>query len=461
MTQGTLEQGTNVAASQSDELVARQALLSLHDELDTHRRADRDRSYLNKAFDFVWRSDEKSFDKLTELEKQLSERVRQGDYDAAAKMRDEVNAAVKKDRDALGLQNNISFYGSTGVKVGALFFGGPVGWGATAALYALDQANPNDTLGKQFVDGGMGAVKGVAFKGLLGGVLASSAAIPLKGAAMSFGGRALDTLLTSDNYYDRKAGGFNLMTGLKATGKELLNVEHLAVDAAVMGLSFGVGYGVSRALGASIGTSPFYTRVATSGVAGMSRGAIAEMHAMRVAGQEIQWGQVGTKALLMGGVYALAAVPGALQAEYAAREQTSQNDMQQQGDKPQFHEYRKVGTVRAEQLKEATTWTTSKGEVMQAAAGDWKITGGDGSTWSVKPDIFQQTYSPVAGSSGEFAKTAITRATKLTAPITIQTLEGQGSGVAGDYLVVGPKGEQYIVGGQKFESMYQPIPPKN
>ncbi len=59
------------------------------------------------------------------------------------------------------------------------------------------------------------------------------------------------------------------------------------------------------------------------------------------------------------------------------------------------------------------------------------------------------------GSSGEFAKTAITRAVKLAQPVTIQTLEGQGSGQAGDYLVVGPQGEQYIVPGAKFEAMYR------
>lgn len=449
--------------AQNDQAVeAQQALSALQQEIQAHRAADKNRSYLDKAFDFLWRSDEKSLKRLQNLEFDMRRDLATGDVAAASRRRDEVSTAIQKDQKAVKLQNDISFYGSTGLKVGALFVSGPYGWAATAGFYMLDQAKPKDSVGKQLVDAGLGAAKGLAFKGLLNGVLSSGWNIALKGGAMSLGGRALETALTSENYYDKKAGGYSLVTGLRATGGELTNLEHLAVDAVVMGVAFGVGYGLNHVTGGALRASPFYSRIATSGVAGLSRGAMMEVSAARAAGEAFSLQRIGTRAVLMGTVYSLAAVPGAWQADAAARhahDQSDKNvvtDQEAVPDQQSFHEYRKVGTVRAEQLTQPTDWTTSKGEVMHAEAGDWKITGPDGSTWSVKPDIFAKTYSAVPGSSGEFAKTAITRAIKLTQPVTIQTLEGQGSGEVGDYLVVGPQGEQYIVPGAKFEAMYRP-----
>lgn len=459
-----------VPAAKYDELQAQQLLKEVRNELELHNQVDRGRSYLDKGFDLIWRGDERSQQRLTQIEQQLQQDMKQQNFDAILKMRDEANSAIQKDRKQLGVQGDISMYGGTALKVGALFYGGRAGWGATAGFYALDQAKPGDDIAKQLLDGGMGATKGVATKFLLNTVLDSKLALPLKGGALSIAGRGLDTALTSENYLDPTSGRFSLRMGITATGAEMLNVKHLAVDAAVMGAAYGIGFGVHKFAGSNLANSPFLSRITTSGIAGVSRGAIGEMAAARAAGRPISWKDVGTRAAIMGGVYSIAAVPGAIQADHAIR-QAQQNAKQHDGqDNAQgnpvanpdatdagLREYRKVGTVKAEQLTKPIQWTTSKGEVMSADAGDWKITGGDGSTWSVKPDIFAQTYSEVAGSPGTFAKTAITRATKLTAPITIQTLEGQGSGVAGDYLVVGPKGEKYIVSGAKFESMYRPV----
>ncbi len=119
----------------------------------------------------------------------------------------------------------------------------------------------------------------------------------------------------------------------------------------------------------------------------------------------------------------------------------------------EFHEYVKTQGVEAVQLKESTEWTTSNGDKMKADAGDWKITGPDGSTWSCKADIFAKTYTESA--PGHYVKTAATNARVLTKPTTIQTLEGTGTGNAGDYLVRGVNGEEYIVSKVKFESMYK------
>lgn len=451
---------------------AARALQALQQEIQDHKATDHGRSYLDKAIDWVWRSDENSFKRLESLEQKAKEHLLRGEIDAVEKMRAEVEEAVKKDRKALNLQNDISFYGSTGLKVGALFLGGPVGWTATAGLYMLDEARPKDSLRTQILDAGLGTVKGLAFKGMLSGVLASKMPIALKGGIMSLGGRGLDTALSRHNYYDLKSDSYSFRSGIKATVAELTNMEHLAVDAAVMGTAYIGGVGLSKVFGRAFSASPLYTRVGTSSIAGFSRGAMMEISAARAAGEAISWSRVGTRALILGGVYGVAAVPGGVQAEMQARadanhhkdgsasnKEAGKHTGDQQAESQQFQHYKKLGTVRAEQLKQPMEWKSSNGDPLRGEAGDWKVTGPDGSTWTVKPDIFQQTYSAVPGSNGEFAKTAITKAMKMTGPMTVQTLEGPASGQAGDYLVVGPKGEQYIVNGAKFESMYRPSDP--
>lgn len=118
-----------------------------------------------------------------------------------------------------------------------------------------------------------------------------------------------------------------------------------------------------------------------------------------------------------------------------------------------FKIYKKVGTVHAERIDEPFQWTRSNGEVMTAEAGDWRITGPDGKISSIKPDIFAQTYAQVV--PGVFEKVTPTTAMQLRTATPVQTLEGPVTGQPGDYLVVGAKGERYIVSRATFEATYR------
>ena len=91
------------------------------------------------------------------------------------------------------------------------------------------------------------------------------------------------------------------------------------------------------------------------------------------------------------------------------------------------------------------------------------LTGPDGSTWTVKPDIFAKTYGEVTPGSGVYEKTALARAMKLKVDYSVQSLEGASSGKAGDCLIMGPNNEFYIVNAAKFEGMYTQVqqPAKN
>ncbi|MDQ2638903.1 MAG: hypothetical protein M3Y83_18745, partial [Actinomycetota bacterium] len=60
--------------------------------------------------------------------------------------------------------------------------------------------------------------------------------------------------------------------------------------------------------------------------------------------------------------------------------------------------FRRIGYVIAEQRDSAWTWTTGSGETMRADAGDWAVRDADGGDrWSVRDDIFRDTYQHVEG----------------------------------------------------------------
>ncbi|MBX3137205.1 zeta toxin family protein [Candidatus Obscuribacterales bacterium] len=121
-------------------------------------------------------------------------------------------------------------------------------------------------------------------------------------------------------------------------------------------------------------------------------------------------------------------------------------------------QFQKKATVKAEVATEPFEWTDWQGNTMQGAVGDIKVTQPDGALSSVKPDIFNSTYSPVEGQPGVYAKTAITNARQLQTDTAIPTLEGMGTGDKGDWLVTGPAGERYIVEGHKFNEFYRAVP---
>lgn len=419
---------------------AMQSLTNLKQEIKDHKQQEKSQSYLATGFDYLYNKDEKSLARLELLDKNADAAIKGGDLAAVEKMRQYIDKQIKEDKRVRGVQSDINFYGGTGLKVGAIMLGGPLGWAATGALYMADEAKPADDAKHQVVDAGLGLVKGVAFKGLVGGVMGAEMNLGLKVGSMSLGGRTIDTFLSRDNYYNAK-GQFAPITGLKQAATQNFSPTNLAMDAAAAGVGYGLGYGVTKAFGPVLERSAFWTRIASSGVTGMSNGAIAEINIARAAGESISATKVGTRALTTGALYSVAAIPGAFQA-----------------DQTDFRQYQKQGTVKAAKLTHSQTWKSTNGDTMTGEAGDWLLSDGKGN-WTVKPDIFAKTYGEVPGSPGEYMKTALGNARRLTFPTKIQTLEGVGTGKAGDYLMRGPAGEEYIVSAEKFNSMYKPFKP--
>ncbi|CAM3648017.1 RyR domain-containing protein [Smaragdicoccus niigatensis] len=129
--------------------------------------------------------------------------------------------------------------------------------------------------------------------------------------------------------------------------------------------------------------------------------------------------------------------------------------LRQQGYRswPVWRRYRRIGDVQAERRNEPWTWTTRAGDVMQARAGDWAVTGADGGQWSVQDGIFQESYEPGAG--GTWKRKGSVLARRCVPGESVRTLEGAGTATDESWVVQGDRGERWIVPEDEFRVGYE------
>ncbi len=137
-------------------------------------------------------------------------------------------------------------------------------------------------------------------------------------------------------------------------------------------------------------------------------------------------------------------------------------------------EFIKTATVRARIISDSMTvngeyrWknpdAANDADDMISHAGDWIIHPPDGSEPYVARGMnkdglsaFEDNYAEMAGFPGQYAKRAVSMAVRLEKPSVVQhPQQGVTAGLAGDYLVVEPNGNQYIVPKTKWEAQYAP-----
>jgi len=124
--------------------------------------------------------------------------------------------------------------------------------------------------------------------------------------------------------------------------------------------------------------------------------------------------------------------------------------------RPLWQPFTRVGTVAAERRHAPFTWTSDSGHTMQAAAGDWAIQS-DGKTWSVRDDIFRETYEEVG--DGKWRRKGRVQARPAQPGETVNTLEGPTAAAEGDWIVRGVDGEQWPVPGKEFAERYAEFHP--
>ena len=111
------------------------------------------------------------------------------------------------------------------------------------------------------------------------------------------------------------------------------------------------------------------------------------------------------------------------------------------------------GEVTAVRCTVAWSWTNESGATMQANAGDWQITNDTGRSWSVASDIFPSTYSHIAGD--RWRRTGSAQARPAVPGEVINSLEGRQTAAAGDWVIRGPKGEEWVITAKHFAGSYQ------
>lgn len=124
--------------------------------------------------------------------------------------------------------------------------------------------------------------------------------------------------------------------------------------------------------------------------------------------------------------------------------------------RPLWHAFTRTGTVTAEQRSSPWTWTSDSGHTMRSDAGDWAIQE-DGKVWSVRDDIFRDTYEPAA--DGRWRRTGRVQARPAYPGETVNTLEGPTTAAEGDWIVRGSTGEQWPVPGDEFARRYAEFQP--
>ncbi|BBX76129.1 hypothetical protein H7H78_03665 [Mycobacterium shinjukuense] len=119
--------------------------------------------------------------------------------------------------------------------------------------------------------------------------------------------------------------------------------------------------------------------------------------------------------------------------------------------RPLWRSFTRVGTVTAEQRSTPWTWKSDSGHAMQASAGDWAVQS-DGKTWSVRDDIFRETYEPAG--DGRWRRKGWVQARPAHPGETVNTLEGPTIAADGDWVVRGVDGEQWPVPADEFARRY-------
>ena len=116
-------------------------------------------------------------------------------------------------------------------------------------------------------------------------------------------------------------------------------------------------------------------------------------------------------------------------------------------------ELQKRQTIRRV-AKESFDWTDSKGNKFTSGAGAVKATEPNGHVYSIKKDVFDATYEDIPGKPGEFRRKAPGLGQRLDNNIAVPTLEGVGTGHAGDWLMTGGADERYVIPAGRINELY-------
>ncbi len=233
---------------------------------------------------------------------------------AAEHKRSYLESLVHRTAGALWESDDFDRHVAQGLKTAGLFLRGRVGLAGTLVLYAVDQARPSDAVSAQFIDAGLGALKGGLLKGTFEILGNKDVTVAAKGVGLGVSSRVLDLGLSRQTYVDPRTGKFNLESGLKDVALSSLNRQALIADVAVFTSAHGMMAGINKVTMGGLKSSPFWSTALTGTTFGMASGTTGELVRQRSSGESLDIGKAIGKGLIQGTIDTFAAMPGGLQA---------------------------------------------------------------------------------------------------------------------------------------------------
>ncbi|MBU6452290.1 MAG: family 14 glycosylhydrolase [Cyanobacteria bacterium REEB67] len=176
-------------------------------------------------------------------------------------------------------RRTVDHYGSELLTTAALFAGGRRGLVATAALYGLANTNSSESAVHTAEDFALGAVKGVATRGIFStaGFLPTA---PLKGVVTGIGSRALDSVVSRDSLNDPGSIG-------KKLAANTFSGQAMLVDAATWSIGEGLFHGGNYLSGGRLGQNPLVRGMTMGASFGAVNGTNSEITREKAAGENI------------------------------------------------------------------------------------------------------------------------------------------------------------------------------
>jgi hypothetical protein len=113
------------------------------------------------------------------------------------------------------------------------------------------------------------------------------------------------------------------------------------------------------------------------------------------------------------------------------------------------------GIVRARRLDQDVEWTSSGGDILRGAPGDWLVVDESGGQRTVSDEFFQTHHRHLRKDVWE--RTATLEAREASPGERVESPEGVATAAPNDWVVRDAAGTQWIVPAEHFRIAYRPV----
>jgi hypothetical protein len=118
-----------------------------------------------------------------------------------------------------------------------------------------------------------------------------------------------------------------------------------------------------------------------------------------------------------------------------------------------WHTVHRHGVVWARRRDEPWEWTTASGQTLHGAAGDWEVFDKRGTAHSVAPDAFASSHRHLDGD--RYERIGSVQARPAREGERVETLEGPLTAKAGEWVVRGDLGEEWVITPDRLRAGYR------